>query len=505
MGAGSDVKLVCTMGLSAHAAAAGTIAAPSTAAATPPLPPGRLRSETGNGDRRVLDVCIGGLYSCHGADGRRIAGGGVGDGVRARVVLRDVGGGVDHGVVRDREAAGLLVQIDAVIAVVGPLAGVVVVQVVVLNLRGRLLVRQRVDRRAVRHDLRDVVNVVVVDQVVAHRVHVAGPAVADRDAGVVRVRDLVVFDVQLPGIAGRDGGAALELGGHVVDVVVLDGVAGADLVLVGRVVGDVVLGGVAGGELANRDVVVGEVGDDVSDEKVVDSPRDEVQRGGAHLREDVSLEVDVVGVHHTDAGGRVAHRLLVVGGRRQVVLAGLRVQESRLAGTQIGRVRERDPLEPEIAGLIGGAGAGDADHRLDHRRDHHRLAHVLARAGLVGQDVRGLVEVPLSRLVQKLQRVLEVVSGLRDAAALPAQVRKRTRVVDGALGALELEGGGAARGGRRGQTDGAVPPPGHDVHLDLGEVVPVPHLGGGDLDVLRGGVRARQAVEGEGAVRPKVG
>lgn len=103
--------------------------------------------------------------------------------------------GADQGVVRDGVAGGLLVEIDAQTAVVRPLARLVVVQVVGLHLRVRRLIRERIDPRSVSQDLNGVVNVVVVDLVGRHRVDGAGPAVADRDGGVVRVRDLVVFDV----------------------------------------------------------------------------------------------------------------------------------------------------------------------------------------------------------------------------------------------------------------------------------------------------------------------
>ena len=271
-----------------------------------------------------------------------------------------------------------------------------------------------------------------------------------------------------------------------------------------RVVRDVVLGRVAGGELPDRDAVAGDVGDDVADDHVVVRPGDEVEAGAAHLREDVSLEVDVIGVHHADAGRRASDRLLVVGGGRHVVLARLPVEEARLAGAHVGRVGERDPLEPEIAGLAAGAGPGDAHHRLDHRRHHHRLGHVLARARLVGEDALALVEVPLAGLVEELERVLEVVAVLGEPAELPAQVRERPREHDRALGALDLESGGAARRRGGGEAKGAVPPAGHDVHLDLREVVPARDLRARDLDVLGGVVGAGQPVERERAVRPEV-
>ncbi len=107
-------------------------------------------------------------------------------------------------------------------------------------------------------------------------------------------------------------------------------------------------------------------------------------------------------------------------------------------------------------------------------------------------------------LVEELERVLEVVAVLGEPAELPAQVRERPREEDGALGALDLESGGAARRRRRGEADGAVPPPGHDVHLDLREVVPARDLRARHLNVLVGVVGAGQSVERERAVRSEV-
>src|SRR6187431_870341 len=229
-------------------------------------------SEARYRDRLVLDVSIGGLDPRHGFDRIGVRGGRVSDGVRSGVVLRDSRGRVDHRVVRDGEAGGLLVQIDAQTAVICPLTSLVVVQIVVLDLRVRLLIRERINPRSVGQDLDRVVNVVVVDLVGRHRVDGGGPAVSDRDGGVVRVRDLVVLDVDQLGIAGSDADATLEFGGHVVDVVVLDRVARADLVLVGRVVGDVVLGRVARGELADRDAIASNLRHHVADDHVVVRP-----------------------------------------------------------------------------------------------------------------------------------------------------------------------------------------------------------------------------------------
>ena len=71
-------------------------------------------------------------------------------------------------------------------------------------------------------------------------------------------------------------------------------------------------------------------------------PEMKFEPGRAHLREDVPFETNLIRVHHADAGGRAADRLLVVAGRGQVVLARLRVAEPELARAHEGRMRERD-------------------------------------------------------------------------------------------------------------------------------------------------------------------
>ena len=74
--------------------------------------------------------------------------------------------------------------------------------------------------------------------------------------------------------------------------------------------------------------------------------RHEIQPRGGHLGEQVSLEVDVVGVGHADAGWWPTHGLLLLAGRGQVVLARLRIEEAVLARAHERRMREGQPLEP---------------------------------------------------------------------------------------------------------------------------------------------------------------
>ena len=138
-------------------------------------------------------------------------------------------------------------------------------------------------------------------------------------------------------------------------------------------------------------------------------PEMKSRRGRCHLREHVPLEVEVVGVRDLHAGGRPPHGLLVVRGRRQVVLTRLAIEKTILARPHVRRMRERQSPEPQVPGLVRCAGPGDGDNRLHHRRDDRGRAHVLAGARLVVENLRNLVEVPLAGLVEELVGVLEVV------------------------------------------------------------------------------------------------
>ena len=103
------------------------------------------------------------------------------------------------------------------------------------------------------------------------------------------------------------------------------------------------------------------------------------------------------------------------------------------------------PWNQRYPAWLVGAGAGDAQHRLDHRRDDRRRGHVLARPGLVVEDARRLVEVPLPGLVEELERVLEVVAVLVKPPNCPPRCgngRTNTMVLSG-LWIFEV--GGAAR------------------------------------------------------------
>ena len=88
----------------------------------------------------------------------------------------------------------------------------------------------------------------------------------------------------------------------------------------------------------------------------------------------------------------------------------LHVDETDLAGQQPTAVGKCDSLETDIVyGPI--ERAAQLDEFLDGRRDHFDLRHVFARPRHVVDRLGRAVEIPLARLVEQFQRVLDVDAG----------------------------------------------------------------------------------------------
>src|SRR5450759_5097685 len=222
-------------------------------------------SEGRNRNGKAFDVRIGGLDT-GGGNNRATRSRKGGNAVRPILVLQDGRRRIDGHVVGDGVSARLLVQVQSTYLVVGPRALREVVDVVVLDFRPGSLIGQGVDRRTVGQDVRDVVNVVVVDLVASHRIGRRGPPEADRDPGIIGDRYLVVLYVDLLWVSARDATGPLDFRRHVVDIVVLDRVVGANLVLVGRIVRHVKLGGFVRHELPDGDSVAAGIGEHVTND-----------------------------------------------------------------------------------------------------------------------------------------------------------------------------------------------------------------------------------------------
>ncbi|MBG9885628.1 hypothetical protein ABE10_03305, partial [Bacillus toyonensis] len=311
-----------------------------------------------------------------------------------------------------------------------------------------------VDRAAVvelRHGAGDDV---VADRVVAggrapgggRRVCIVGvEAPADADAGVRGVGHLVVVDGEPGGVVRRDRNGLEELRRDAVDRVVLDQDVGRHALDPGWhvAVPDVGVAGIADGDRGAADVAEDGSGDGGVDDVVPvrDGSRAEVGEG-------VAAERDALGV--VDPDGRGHHRRVRVPARASglgaVPVAGRpepRVQRVGLHGggpdaslhvdQRPVRVREGEPRERDVVGAVGGGGAGDRHDLLGAGGHDVRRGQRDARRLVVVQLSGGPVEVELARLIEELERVLEVevvlaqVCGVQERRAPGHRRRERDR------------------------------------------------------------------------------
>ena len=217
---------------------------------------------------------------------------------------------------------------------------------------------------------------------------------------------------------------------HVVDDIVVDRILGAStldpfgVLLVGSPVSYVDMLRVRNGDAAASDV--GDVvANDVGIDDVVDHRDPLITAVFDHIADDV----DRIGaVHHDHPWERVDD--LVLGGvpitrtvgdeSRGPLYARLAVGVSDIDEAVVA-VGEGDALDGEVLDPVRGRGPGDTEQAFRHRRLDIRRAHVLARARIVVERSRGLVEVELPRRGQPGEYVEDLVRACDAEAGAPAR------------------------------------------------------------------------------------
>ena len=198
--------------------------------------------------------------------------------------------------------------------------------------------------------------------------------------------------------------AAVVLGRGVGQVVLLEPVVDRDL-RPGR--GDDV-------DVADLHALAGDVGEDVSDDLVALAAVVEREARRAEPRERVALEAQLVRVRHRDVGGQLdvldphTPLELVLLTRRQLRVDEVQavLGEARVAfWRQVSGLGERQALEVDPPERLGRRALA-LDEILQNGRDDPRGREVLALPRLVVELLLGLVEVPLPRAVEQLERVL---------------------------------------------------------------------------------------------------